>query len=358
MTTLDEVLPLIERGHYEEAMRRIEELDDPFDKIEALSKMVLKIYREQGPVDWIPELIDDAVYITRKMGSPGDRVMGYSMIASTLALLGYETDSADFFNAAIAEADKVEDPLSKGVALAALAYYLAVSGYPEQALETFNTAFDTIINAEIAYRIKVDGLIRVADLLEQAGDVLPSKDALEFYRNAFDIFDKLNVNQRAALVEKKIELAKTVYDVGLPQIRKALLEGRNRYALAILERKYSGVARLIGSLEIALWMKRVNNPEYLDVVERAFETCNEPHFTEANVQRIARLLTELGSFKRALKFALEIRDLRKRSEAMKAIALELASMDEYEEAMKITERIPDPAVRNETLLEIAAMRGT
>ncbi len=356
MTTLDDVVPLIERGQYEEAIERIAELPDPVDRVSAIAKMIRRIHTN-GPSDWIPELVDDAAYIVEKIEDPSDRVMGYSILASALSDIGYTEEAVDFFDLAVAEADSIDDPVDRAVSTSVLAYYLAVSGYPEQALETFNAAFDALVGAEVAYRLKVDGMIRIAELMEKAGDGLPSKDALEFYRTAFDIFDKLNVNQRAAMVEKKIELAKTLYDVGLPSIREAVLQGRNHYALALIDKMYSGVARLIGYLEVALWMKRVNNPEYKDVVSEAFEKCTSPRFTDSNVQLIAKLLTELGNLKEALKFATGIADVHRKSEAMKAIAFELLARKDYEAAIKVAKSIPDPVVRNEAIMEITAVRG-
>ncbi|NJE85342.1 hypothetical protein E3E23_05840 [Thermococcus sp. CX2] len=358
MTTLEEINLLVERGHYEEALGKIQELADPIERVTALADIAVAIYQHGDPAEWIPGILEDAMYIAKKLKDPSDKVIAYSIIASALAMIDYEDDAMDFFNRAIDETDSIKSPIEKGIVLSILAYRLALAGYSDNAFEMFNVAFDTIIGAEIGYTHKVDGIIRIGELLEKAGDTLPSNKALDFYRMAFDIFEKLHVSQKAAIVEKKIELAKTVYDVGLPEIRTALLEGRNHYALALLEKKYSGVLRLIGDLEIALWLKRVNDPEYLEIIDKAFEHCENPRFTDANVQHIARLLTELGSLKRALRFAKEIKDPRKRSEALMAIALELAKREEFEDARKIIEIIPDPRVREEALTELAAMEGS
>ncbi|ASJ13403.1 hypothetical protein [Thermococcus thioreducens] len=355
MTTREEIELLIERGYYEEALSEVHNLKDPLDQIEVLTDIAVAIYQHGGPQEWIPSIIEDAMYIAKKLKDPANRAVAYSTIASSLAIMGYEEDAMDFFNRALDVTGRIKSPIEKGVVLSELAYHLAVGGYPENALELFNIAFDTIIGAEVGYNLKVDGIIRIGELLEKAGDALPSGKALDFYRMAFDIFDKLHVNQRAAVVEKKIELARTVYEVGLPSIRQALLEGRNHYALALIEKKYAGVVRLIGELEVALWMKRVNNVEYLEVVDRAFEHCKNPRFTEANVQKIARLLTELGSLRRALEFARAIKDVRKKSDALRAIAVELAKRNEFEEAREIVEIIPDPEIRAEAMTEVVAI---
>jgi tetratricopeptide (TPR) repeat protein len=353
---LEDIMPLIDRGYYEEALEKIEHLNDPLERVEALARLAVAIYQKGGPGEWIPSIIDDASYIAQSIETPYDRALALAIIASALAKMGYSEEASDFFETALEETEDIEDPLERGYTLAFIAYHLAISGYSEQAMETFDVAFRSMINAEVSYSSKVDGLLRIADFLEKSGDAVPAADALKFYGIAFDIFDKLNVNQRAAIVEKKIELTKTVYDVGLPEIREALLQGKNHYALAILEKKYTGVMRLIGELEVALWMKRVNNPEYLDVIERAFSKCENPQFTETNVQTIARLLTSLGSLRRALTFALKIADERKKSEAMNEIAVELAREGDFEDASKLALNIPIREIRDEAILEIEAIK--
>ena len=355
MTTLEDVRPLIERGYYEEALEKILELGDPLDQLEALRDLATHMVEHEGPVEWIPDIVEDMKYITKKLKGPENKALGYGMIASTLAVAGYTSDAAKFFEKALKEAKKIKNEIERGEVLAGIAYELAVAGYPEEALDIFDSAFDSIINAEVNYRLKVDGILHLGELMEKAGDVLPSQNATKFYRMAFDIFDKLHVNQRAAMVEKKLRLAQTVYDIGLPPIRKALLEGRHYYALAVMEKMYEGIPRLIGTLEIALWMKRVNNPEYVDVVERAFEKCGSPRFTESNVQKIAKLLTDLGELETALEFAKRIENPQKKSEAIKAIALELAKMRRLNEAREIAQMIPNPQIRVQTLEDIITL---
>jgi len=357
MTSIEDVRTLIERGYYEEALEKIIELEEFLDKLDALRDLVSHIVQHKGPVEWIPDLIEDMEYISKRLKGHEDKAVGYGITASTLALAGYHSDAAEFFEKALREAKKIKDPVGKGEVLANIAYELAVAGYPEESLGIFDTAFDSVINAETNYRIKVEGVLRIGELMEKAGDTLPSKNAIKFYSMAFDIFDKLHVNQRAALVEKKMKLATTVYDVGLPQIRKALLEGRHHYTLALLEKIYDGTPLLIGALEIALWMKRVNNPEYVDVVEYAFEKCRNPRFTKANLQKIAKLLTDLGKLDMALEFAKRIEEPMSRSEAIRGIVLELAGLERFTEAKKIAELIPDPRIREQTMEEITAIEG-
>ena len=357
MTNIEDVRSLIERGYYEDALEKILELDGALDQLKALRDTATHIVKHNGPIEWIPDIIEDMEYITKKLKGSENKAVGYAMIASTLAVAGYSSDAADFFEKALKEAKKIKNEIERGEILANIAYELAVAGYPDEALDIFDNAFDSIISAEVNYRLKVDGILHIGDLMERAGDVLPSQDATKFYHMAFDIFDKLHVNQRAALVEKKLKLAQTVYDVGLPSIRKALLEGRHYYALAVMEKMYEGIPRLIGTLEVALWMKRVNNPEYVDIVERAFQRSENPRFTESNVQKIAKLLTDLGELEKALEFAKRIENPQKKSEAIRAIALELAKMRRIQEAEDIVNLIPDREIKAQTLEDLVTIEG-
>jgi len=93
----------------------------------------------------------------------------------------------------------------------------------------------------------------------------------------------------------------------------------------------------------------------VDVVERAFEKCGSPRFTESNVQKIAKLLTDLGELETALEFAKRIENPQKKSEAIKAIALELAKMRRLNEAREIAQMIPNPQIRVQTLEDIITL---
>jgi len=356
MVTRKDVETLIGRGYYEDALYAIGDLDDPLDKVELLVMLAVAVGKNNGPEDWIPEIIDDAVYLAEKLKDPLDRASAFASIGSAMGELGYE-ESEEFFARAIDEAENVEDPLGRGALLANVAYYLALGGYTKSALDVFNVAFDTIIGAEVAYSKKVDGIIRIAELMETAGDDLPSEDAVRFYEGAFDIFDKLHVSQRAAMVEKKLALARTVRIAGRPEIRSALLEGRYRYVLALVKRLYRGTPCLIASLEVALWMKRMNVSDYLSTVEEAFGNCGSSPLGQGDVERLAVLLAELELFDRALRFARAIEDEEKASRVMKIIAVGLARKHDYEGARSVAERIPHEKLRSEALMEIATLEG-
>jgi len=355
MTDLEEIRALTERGYFEDALERVGELEDELDQIDALINIALAIKGKNGPEEWIPGILEDAEYIAEHSKDPYTKAIGYGMIAFALHALGYYTEALETFNTAIDEASRIRDPLLRGEAVATIAYYVATTGNAETAMKLFDVAFDVIARAEVEYRAKVDGLLRVAELMEKAGDELFSSKAIEFYRTAFDIFDKLHVNQRAAITEKKLQLAETTIETGSPDVRRALLEGRYHYALALIRKKFKGASRLIGELEVALWMKRVNDPTYIEIVEEALREARNVELPPASVQRVAMLLTQLGSLREALIFANMIDDPGRKSSALRGIAIALAEREDYDEARKVAESIPLPEVRAETLRDVETM---
>ncbi|WP_297064608.1 hypothetical protein [Thermococcus sp.] len=355
MADLEEIRALAERGQFEDALERVWELEDEVDQIEALVDVALTIRRRGGPEGWIPGILEDAEYIAEHSKNPYVRAIGYGMVAFAFHALGYYKEASETFNTAIDEAGKIENPLLRGTAIATIAYYVATTGDAKTAIGLFDVAFDVIARAEVEYRAKVDGLLKIAELMEKAGDELFAKSAVGFYRTAFDIFDKLHVNQRAGVTEKKLQLAEIMSETGLPEVRRALLEGRYRYALALIRKKFKGASRLIGELEAALWMKRVNEPTYVDVVENTLREAGNVELSPASAQRVAMLLTQLGSLREALTFAEMIDDPGRKSSALRGIAMALAEREEYEKARKVAETIPLPEVRAETLRDIETM---
>ncbi|WP_456422920.1 hypothetical protein [Thermococcus sp.] len=355
MTDLEEVIALAERGQFEGALERVWELEDELDQIGALVNVALAIRRKGGPEDWIPGILEDAEYIAEHSKDTYVKAVGYSMIAFAFHTLGYYSEASETFDTAIDEASRIKDPLLRGEAIAMIAYYTAITGDAKTAIGLFDVAFDVIARAEVEYRTKVDGLIKIAELMENSGDELFSKIAIGFYRTAFDIFDKLHVNQRAGVTEKKLQLAEVMSETGLPEVRRALLEGRYGYALALIKRKFTGASRIIGELEVALWMKRVNEPTYIDIMEKALNEVENVELSPASALRIATLLLQLGSLRDALAFAGMIDDPGRKSSALRGIAIALAENGEYEEARKVAESIPLPEIRAETLRDVETM---
>ncbi|MBP1911382.1 hypothetical protein [Thermococcus stetteri] len=354
MITLEDVITLAERGQFDEAIERASQIDDEGERIEALTKITL-IMNEKGLSDWAIEVIADAEYIAQHSKDPYVKAVGYARIGSVLFKLGYPNEAMEFLDVALDVVGKIPDPLLRGNAVAMIAYYYALTGDSETAIWLFDTAFDLVSQSERDYRTKVDELIRIGELIEAAGDNLPSQLALQLYHLAFDIFDKLYVNQKAATVEKKIRLATITQTVGLPEVRKALLEGRYRYALALIRNLFSGVQRLIGELEVALWMKVVENPEYVEITDNAIRELLKIEISPTDAYRIALLLTELRYLESALRFAENIEDVRKKDTILRGVALALAEYGDYERAREIAGRIFNPAVREQTLREIEAM---
>lgn len=352
MTTIEDILLLVEKGLYEDALLKIGELEDNLEKVRAISLIALDIYEKSSDISLALELMEDAEYFAKKIKDSLKKVVALSNVASTYLTIGDRERGLKLFEKALDEALDIEDSRKRVIALGKASYYMGISGLVDSALEIFEVAFDTLIRSKIDYTQKTDYLIKLGELLEETGDSLYSNEALLFYERAYDLFDKLHVNFKAAMLEKKIALVKTMKKTGSPELRKALLEGRYTYAIAKITNSFRGEKQVIGLLEVALWMKRVEASEYKRLIREVLEKMNATNFSQESIGYIAILLTELGSIREALVFASKIEDVRKKSEALKAIALELAREKELGDAYRIIEAIPDEEVKEKALQEL------
>ncbi|GAB6103072.1 hypothetical protein JCM16138_22950 [Thermococcus atlanticus] len=355
MTELKEIEVLVARGLYEDALGKVHELKDPLDKVRVLTSIALALHHENGDEEWIETLLEDARYLASRIRNPGDAVAAHGLIASTYGAVGREAEALELFEEGIDMAGEIGNPILRSRALANLAYYLAIAGFVTSALDVFEIAFDGIVRAEAEYTLKVDYLIEIAELLEKAGDRLNSKEALPFYRRAYDIFEKLHVGQKAILLEKKAKLASMLVHAGSPEIRRALFEGNDLRAVSMASMMYSGPSRVIGLLEVALWIKKMEGKEYHEVIEKALGEGGNVRLSEAHIHYIAKLLTELGSLEKALAFAGMIEDVRERSEALGALAVALARGGRFNAAHRVAGEIPDEELRQRIMDEIATM---
>ncbi|MBO8173986.1 MAG: hypothetical protein H0Z18_01870 [Thermococcus sp.] len=358
MTAIEDILLLVEKGLYEDALIKVSELEDNLDKVRAVSLIALDIYEKFSDVSLASELMKDAEYFAKKIKDPLKKVVALSNVASTYLTIGDRERGLKLFEKALDEALDIEDSRKRVIALGKASYYMGISGLVDSALETFEVAFDTLIRSKMDYTQKTDYLIKLGELLEETGDSLYSNEALLFYERAHDLFDKLHVNFKAAMLEKKIALVKTIKKTGSLELRKALLEGRYNYVIAKITSSFRGEEQVIGLLEVALWMKRVEASEYRRLVREVLENMDAVNFSQEGITYIATLLTELGSIREALVFASKITDIKKKSEALKAIALELAREKELGDAYMVIEVIPDEKVKEKALQELIEIEST
>lgn len=352
MNGVEEVTLLASKGLFEEALEKAWEIEDPVERAEAFLEIALRANGVNGEVEH--RALEEAIKLLKKVKDIYDKAYLYSKAAYVYSLLGETEEASEFFDRATEEIAKIKDEREKVLSIGILAYYLALSGFIDEALSHFNEAFEIAVSASIDYRTKTDILIELAGIMENTGDALHSKEAIQFYQIAYDIFDKLYVSQRAAEVEKKLDLAKTVYLFGDPEIRKSLLEGRYRYALSLLQKAIEDPQKLfIALLEVAAWVKKVGSPEYLDILGAAFRLFDRIGLSDQNVQRAAAILTEMGELERALQFAKKIADPIKRDEALAAIAIKLAEKREFLDARDVAGLISDSMMRARLLREMA-----
>ncbi|ASJ01495.1 tetratricopeptide repeat protein [Thermococcus gorgonarius] len=355
MEKLDNILLLASKGLFDEALEEARKLEDPFDRADALLEIAIKANGVNGIAQH--QALEEAVELLRKIKDPYDRAYLSSKIAHVYSLLGDYDTANEFFEIAIDEIARIKDIREQVLGICVLAHYLARSGFFEEALAQFNDAFELAVSANIDYRSKIDLLIEVASIIENTADFLHSRDAIEFYKIAYDIFDKLYVSQKAADAEKKLNLAKTVYFFGTPEIRKVLLEGRYRYVVSLLEKSIEDPQDLfIALLEVSSWAKKVGSPEYLDVLGVAFRLFDRIGLSEKNVQKAAVILTDMDELERALKFAMKIADPAKRDEALRTISLKLAERKDFSEAFEVAALVSDPKKRRDLVENISELK--
>lgn len=352
MSSYDDILVLASKGLFDEAVASVMEINDPFERVDALLEIAFRVRGTRK--DLIPHLLEGIERALKKVKEPMDRAYLYSKLARFYSYIGNAEESSEFFDRAADEIARIKDEGERAIAMAVLAHDLALAGFVDEAIETFNKAFDAVIAAEMDYRTKLDVITEMTGLIESAGDSLDSPQAIGLYEMAYDIFDKLRINHRAANVEKKLKLARTLYYHGVPKVRRALLEGRYHYSLKTIERLYKDPQeRFIALLEMANWLKQIGVPEYLDVLERAFELFGRIGLSEANVQRAAAILTEMGELEKALRFAIDIKDPEKKDDALAAISLKLAERKDFLEAREVTGLISNSMLKARLLEEIA-----
>ncbi|WP_456321797.1 hypothetical protein [Palaeococcus sp. (in: euryarchaeotes)] len=350
MMNLDEIMTLIRKGLWDDAISRVAGIEDSLEKVQVLIFIATEIY-SYGDLESALEVLGDAEYYSNKIKDTGSKAIAYANLGFAYAVFGDYDSSGELFVRALDMVDRLRRTHSSseiGEILGYVAHYLGMAGMIEDSLEQFEKAFDLIVNSKIGYVQKLDLLIKLGDLMVESGDYLNSKEALRFYERAHDLFDKLRVSEKAADVEKKIEICKTLLHSGTPTLRNALKEGRYKYAAAkVMESEMVNKEKAIALLEISFWLKKVEVFTYGNMVDKALELLNISELQGEEVEYIAFLLSELGKPKEALKLAATIDDVRKKSEAFKGIALALIEEGEILTAEELIKKIPDPIIRAE-----------
>lgn len=352
MTTFDDIMALVARGFWDEAIERVSKLTDNFDKVSALIYIATELYTKTGDTSHVFGLLEDARYYAGKVKEPESRAVVYAHLGFAYSTFGRVEEAQRLFTDAMDYLDRLPDSPEKGEIIAYVAQYIGMAGFYEDAIELFENAFDLVINSRIEYVQKLDLLLKIGDVLVETGDSLDSVSAVPFYERAFDIFDKLRVADKAADVRKKIDLCRTLRYSGTPAIRKAMKEGRYTYTVRVIEdSRMPDKGKAIALLEVALWLRKMELPTYVDVATSAMKYLNLEELSGEEVEHVAELLTSVGKLREALQLAVKVGDEAKKSELLKGIALELAGEGDFAGAEQIISQIPDPLVKEEALRE-------
>jgi len=350
MVEIGDIVFLVRNGKYEEALKLVNNLDNNLDKVLALSAMAKVIYPQDMEMAY--GFLEDAEYFSEKIKDKGEKAKALANIASAYYKIGDTEYALELFEDAIKEAEKIKKPEDRIYPLANIAYYMGISGLVDFSLDLFERVFDIVVNLRVNYVKKTEYLIDLGNIIESVGDELPSEEAIKFYRRAHDLFEKLHVPTKAATVERKIDLARTLATVGLPEIRKAVSEGKYIYATKLIIRTFNDEKIFIGLLEVALWMKKNETLGYSQIVETALKYLQELQIPKRYLHYVIKLLTGLERFKEALKLSMNIEDVELRSEIMAEIAVGMLKSGEVEGAFKIAELIPDIHIRAATVAEL------
>ncbi|USH00973.1 hypothetical protein K1720_08960 [Thermococcus argininiproducens] len=353
MVKIEDIVYLVKNKRYEEALELVRQLKDNLEKVLALSSMAREAFYTDPTVTY--SFLEDAEYFSEKIKDKREKAIALADIASVYFLAGDVDYSMSLFEDAIKETEKIKNPEIRIKPLEEIAYYMGISGLVELSFELFERIFDIIVNLKINYVKKTEYLLDLGDMMERVGDRLPSQEAITFYERAHDLFEKLHVPAKAATVEKKLDLAKTLTTVGLPEIRNAVREGKYVYATKLVIRKFDEEKMIIGLLEIALWMKKNETLGYNQIVDSALKYLNKITFSPNLLKYIVRLLINLERFEKALKLSVKIEDTYVRSEIMREISIGMLKSGEIEGALKLAEMIPDEDTRLSTLIELKKM---
>lgn len=350
MVEIEDLIYLVRNKKYEEALELVHQLKGNLEKALALGAMAKEVFHIDETIAY--SLLEDAEYFSEKIKNKKEKAIALANVASVYFLMRNVDYGMALFEDALKEAEKIKNTKEKIKPLTEIAYYMGISGLVELSFELFEKIFDIIINLKVNYVKKTEYLLDLGDMMEKVGDELVSPEALTFYERAHDLFEKLHVPAKAATVEKKIDLAKTLNTVGLPEIRNAVREGKYIYATKLLIRSFDEEKMIIGLLEIALWMKKNDTLGYNQIVNTALKYLKNIQLSSDSIEYVIRLLIELERFKTALALSMKIEDVYLRSEFMGEIAIGMIKSGEIEGAMKLAERIPDEHVRLSTLIEL------
>ncbi|CAB50356.1 tetratricopeptide repeat protein [Pyrococcus abyssi] len=341
---IDEIIELVRRGSIEDAIDRIAKLKSPLDKVVALARVGEMLRNE--------DLLEDAIYVLEKhVKNPGDKVTGYSEVASSYSKLGKLDLAVEYFKRAIELLPELKD-YEAGILATSLGAKLALSGLPKLAMEVFDFALDSIVRSEISVIEKTDLIFQLADIMESVGDELHSKYALKFYERAYEIFDYLKVGERARSLEKKIELAKAMKVEGTPEVRKLALAGMFKEAISLLS-SLSGKDKVIGLFELALWAKKLESYEAFEISDLALKELKSLSLDDDSLERIVNILLEMELFDTALEVSLSIKDQGKRDVSLAKVALSLIKIGERERVVgDILPRIGSEYIKEEIVKKL------
>lgn len=347
----DAISSLIKEGNVEGAIELVLPLEDRTLKLELLCYIIKELgerYREY------PVLLSEALSLALYPVEDKEKVRALGMLSHALASAGDSEKAEKYIMEALKIAKRIEYSLWKAEALAHVAYYLGMMGITGDAFYYFNIALETAEGSKEQYSAILQILSLIADLAIEVGDALNTREAIDFYSIARDIYTSIKKFVSANEIENKIKLVEDAIKNGSFAVKRAIAEGDIDRAITAV--KYlPPEGKAIALLDIAYWLflhEREDLAKTLlaDVYDMLFVEKVRPNDVE--LIAVVHRFIKIGLVDEALILAEGIRDKNEASKVLYEIALAYARFGKEAKALSIAEGIPNELLREKALKKL------
>ncbi|WP_206205066.1 tetratricopeptide repeat protein [Thermococcus sp. 9N3] len=342
MVSVESVKERLNAGDFKGALERARSLDDPLQRILALSLVMTEFPRE--------EVLSEMLEAVERVTGTYERAIAYSLVGRAFYILDREKGGFFYFERAVSLAKSLPSPRLRGEALAGIARNLVLADRYGDAYILFSEAVDEIQRARGLSSRALETLRRVARLIEKSADEIPNEKALAFYRLARDIYDSLFFKLQAKHLSDKIALIEDVLKHGRAVVTELIEKGDVERAIEVM-RFLPLEDRAVEMLHLSYWLFLHERP-YLarkvfnDALDLILVGKFQPR--DGEILSIARKMLKIGRLEEPLILAGVIRDGGLSSELLGEVALAYSRKDPAR-ARSIAEGIRDESVKRRVL---------
>lgn len=342
---------LLEEGKVKEAIDLAHQVSGRDSKIDFLGYIARKIGRNLEYEEYYN-------IITREMMEIAELLSEEWKKAKTFALLGYiaheagkELEAEKYFNLALEHSSSIKEYIGRANALTEVAYYMALSGRLNEALEIFKLAKEFLRNSQGNY---VDPMMKLIRRITEIAERTTTPDAIKFYELIHEIYSLLNMKVKAKRIENKIGLIKSAFKEGVAAVRKALENGDIDSAIDVVK-FLTPEDRLVALVEIARWLYNNDQKKYAEMIAKdiASQILNgDISVSDSSLSYIAYTLMNLGFLDEALITAGHISDEVELSQILADLSRMFIKLGNTRKALKIIKAIPHKGIRRSLIEEI------